>query len=106
MDRTRKYKTRFLLLLFFFILLAILASYSSSHPDGLERVLLLFQNEKESEVPHFAPFSDYHIHPDFYPGINLFLSALLGMGIIWALVHVIYKYVLLRRRKDRVNNAT
>ena len=92
----------------FVLLLALgtLAAYSSSKPDGLEKILQIFDLEKAFDLHHNIPFADYVISPGFPEILNQFLSALLGIGIIMVVVFFMYKISNLVSKRNRIDNAT
>ncbi len=72
-----------------FIFLVILTIFSSSLPDGLEWVAhRLGFITREKPVFH-APLADYTLSSGLSPAANQILSAVLGIGIITAVLLII-----------------
>ena len=93
-------------LLALFLVLSILAAYSSSKPDALEKVLQVFSLNKTTNAEDFERGEDYLIFSGLSEAQNHFLSALLGVLIITALVYLMYKISLRLSKKDRTDHAT
>ena len=106
MNKFKSRNRRLFLVISSFLLFAILVIFSSTRPDGLERVLQTFHFEKEDGSGGLAPFSDYTIHPDFYPRFNHFLSALLGVGIIWIMLYFFKKLISAQTKRKHLDDAT
>jgi len=99
-------KIQFFQILILLLALGVIAAYSSSKPDGLEKILQIFDLEKAFNLDHNIPFADYVISPGFPEILNQFLSALLGMSIIMVLVFFIYKISSVVNKRNRIDNAT
>jgi len=106
MNDLRQRNFQLLKLLFLFLVLSILAAYSSSKPDGLEKVLQVFALNKTPNADDFERGEDYLIFPGLSETQNQFLSALLGIGIIVVLVYFMNKISVRLSKRDRTDNAT
>lgn len=106
MNDLRQRKFRIIKLFALFLALSILAAYSSTKPDGLERVLQVFALNITPNTDDSALFVDYAIFPGLSEIQNKFLSALFGICIITVLVYFLYKISIRLSKRDRADNAT
>ena len=94
MNKSGQGKFQFFQLVILLLVLGILAAYSSTRPDGLERIFQILELEKTSDADHSVPFADYVISPGFPDVLNQFLSALVEMVMNIGLGYLFIKFLI------------
>jgi hypothetical protein len=94
-------KKTIILLFLLFLALIVLAGYSSSLPDALEWVIGHFDSGGKEKAVFRAPVSDYTLSSEFSNFTNQIISAIMGIGIIFAIAFV---YAKIRQNTSKRNS--
>ena len=94
-------KKNIIVLFLLFLALIVLTGYSSSLPDALEWVIGHFDSGGRENPVFKAPISDYTLSSEFSNLTNQIISAILGIGIIFAIAFV---YAKIRQNTNKGNS--